>query len=164
MGTTTTGVRSLEVQRYSGNIKPATQAVIQSRVLELAEDQGGLKRLSARELSLLRDAALCDLIIERAVEALDAADTLFVETAEGLAFLPVLRGLATFMNTKRLHFVKLGLRPKREKRIRNPHAAMARKRRTPVPEAPVAELDVTEAPVAEPTVTELAGAEAGEPS
>src|SRR5215468_8613376 len=103
------GVRALAVQRQRGVLPADTQIAVEERARELAADQGS--EPTAREWSLLRDMALCDLICERTVAELARRGTIFTEQGE---YWPVLKQLATFLNTKRLHALALGLRPEPE--------------------------------------------------
>jgi hypothetical protein len=102
------GVRALQEQQRTGELTVATQQAIAARVLAFAADEGGLERVNARRLALMYDAALCDLIAQKTVEELDRRGTIFTQDAQ---YLPVLRSLATFLNTKRLHLTALGLSP-----------------------------------------------------
>lgn len=109
------GVRRLEDQHRLGALDDAAEARVAELVAHYAEDAGGLAALSNRELSVLRDVAVCDLIIAEAFkwahgrgEIIDAAGQL----------LPVLgKNLLAYLNTKRRGLEALGLRPETAEKV-----------------------------------------------
>ena len=104
----THGVRSLQVQRQVGQFDADTEAAVTAIVLEYAQDSGGLERLSNRELALLRDAAICELIVSEAFGYARRCGSIFQKNGQ---LLPVLdRNLLAYANTKRLNLVAVGLR------------------------------------------------------
>lgn len=105
------GVRQAEKERsrhrHGGALSPQTSRVVALRVADLAVQQrGGLEHFSGLEAAMLKDFAFCDCIVDLGIEELERRGT--VVDAEGNP-LPILKALATFMNTKRLHGVALGL-------------------------------------------------------
>lgn len=102
----------LKRSRHAPQLDAEAEAAVQSYVAHYAEDEpGGLAAMSNRELSILRDVAVADAIIERAFNWAAAQPTII--DAEG-NLLPVLgKSLLAYINSKRLGLVALGLRPQR---------------------------------------------------
>lgn len=126
------GVRSLgderDAHRHGEPLSAATDLAIRDRVAEIAADhRGGLDQYSGVERPLLKDLALCDNIIDTIVAELGRRGGIL--DADG-APLPVLKCLATFMNTKRLHAVALGLE-RRARDVGSLRDWMAAKQHTP---------------------------------
>ena len=109
--------------RQGGELREATAAAGQARVAELAEDVGGLENVNSRQLMLMKDAALCDLVVDLTLAELARRGTALTDSGD---VLPVLRTALSFANTKRLHLVALGLTPPREKSIDDLEAHAAR--------------------------------------
>ncbi len=110
----THGARGLEVRwRGGGEFDAETERAIQEQLDEFIADQSVAP--TNRERALLRDAAVCGLIINRALAY--ACEQGSVVTGDG-RLLPVLeRSMLSFMNSRRLALVAVGLRPPREKHV-----------------------------------------------
>jgi hypothetical protein len=112
------GVRALQEERHHHQLgeplSEATALAIRDAVLEYAVDRGGLENCNHVELSLISDMALCDLIRDHVLAEAIRRQTLF--GADG-QLLPMFKSLATYMNTKRLHAMALGLRPEPADRL-----------------------------------------------
>lgn len=112
------GVNQVKAERQrfraGGELREATAAAVQARVAELAEDVGGLENVNSRQLMLMKDAALCDLVVDLTLAELARRGTALTDSGD---VLPVLKTVLAFANTKRLHLIALGLTPPREKAI-----------------------------------------------
>jgi hypothetical protein len=93
-----------------------SEAAVCAKVNEYAADAGGLAHMSNREVSILRDAAICDLIVAEAFAYARRRGSIFRRDGQ---LIPILdRNLLAYMNSKRLALVALGL--KREPRDTDP--------------------------------------------
>lgn len=147
---TTHNVRSLETQRERGTIEAETWVAINTLVAEWVADAGRSHAVTERERALLEDAALCKLIVRRAIEHMSTRKTIF-RNGKGGQLLPVLERLATFMNTTRLNLVAVGLRPDRTDRVPSLQEYLAaRSTGTPTPPTSAATVVVSAAAPAAP--------------
>lgn len=113
----THGVRALEDRiARGGALDEATAAKVADLIAHYAEDHpAGLADMSNRELSILRDVALCDIVIGRSIQwALERGQII---DANG-NLLPVLgKNFLAYVNSKRLGLVALGLRPEKAEAV-----------------------------------------------
>ena len=108
----THGVRALQHAAGIGRLDAEAQAAVDGLIAHYAEDAGGLAEMTNRELGILRDIAVADLIIAEAFKwAHNRGDII----DEGGNLLPVFsKSLLAFINSKRLGLVALGLKPGRD--------------------------------------------------
>jgi len=110
------GTRRRDAARRSGGkLDAASEAAVCAKVNEYAADAGGVQNLTNREVSILRDAAICDLIVAEAFAYARRKGSIFRRDGQ---LLPVLdRNLLAYVNSKRLALVALGLRPERADKV-----------------------------------------------
>jgi hypothetical protein len=152
-------MRRLSTARRTGELDEESEAAVCAKVNEYAADGGGLQSLSNRELAILRDAAICDLIIAEAFAYARRRGSIFRRDGQ---LIPVLdRNLLAYMNSKRLGLVALGLRPDRADTVPSLQEYLAS--RAAVPPAPAAPA-VDAATHPEPSTTPPPAAAASEPA
>lgn len=122
------GVAKLAAARRGGVLDEESEAAVCARMNEYAADAGGLQNLSNRELSIARDVAIVDLLITEIFAYARRRGSIFLRNGQ---LIPVLdRNLATYLNTKRLHLVALGLKPDRSDKTPTLTEYMASKQTT----------------------------------
>lgn len=131
---TTHGVRRLERQATVGRLDDEAQAAVDELVSHYAEDAGGVALMTNRELSVLRDVAVCDLIIAEAFKYAHARGEII--DAEGKLIAVLGKNLLAYLNTKRRGLEALGLRPDRAEKVPTLETYLAQRHQAAAPVSP----------------------------